>query len=132
MSNLRAALMKGVFGALSIESVLDLAPVCQHIIEDTQPPVVLIREISLEPEGAKDGELYRATISVDCLYRGTKGTEAAAIVDAVEAALLSGTLTADGLHPVRAHTVRSDGPVQGEDGVTYEGTVTAEALVQPA
>jgi len=132
MTNLRAALIEGVFGALNVSTVTDLAPVCQHIIEDTQPPVVLIREISLEPEGAKDGQLYRATISIDCLYRGTKGTEASAVLDAVENALLAATLTATGLHPVRPHSVRSDGPIQGEDGATYEGTVTAEALVQPA
>lgn len=132
MSNLRAALIKAVFGSLNVSSVTDLAPVCQHIIEDTQPPVNLIREISLEPVGSKDGGLYLATITVDSLYRGTKGTEAAAQLDSVEAALLNGTLSAPGMVDARPFSVRTDGPTQGEDGVTYEGTVTAEALVQPA
>lgn len=132
MSNVRAALIEATYLALNVPTVTDLAPVHQHVIEDTQPPAVLIREVALEPIGGKDGGLYVATITLDCLYRGTKGTDAAAILDAVEGVMLTSTLEATGLHPATAHTVRSDGPVQGEDGVTYEGTITAEAIVQPA
>lgn len=132
MSSLGAPLLEAAYSLINVASVTDLAPVHQHVIEDTQPPVVIIGQISLEPIGGKDGGLYLATIPYITMYRGTKGTDAAAIMDAVEAAALNGTLVATGLHPTRIQTVRRDDPVQGEDGATYEGTITAEAMVQPA
>lgn len=132
MSSLGAPLIEAAYTLLNVASVTDLATVYQHVPEDTPPPAAIIGQIGLEPIGGKAGGLYLATIPVHCIYRGTKGTEAAAIMDAVEDRFLSATLSAAGLEPVQSHTVRRDEPIQGEDGVTYEGTVTAEAIVQPA
>ena len=127
---MRAAIIEAVYNALNVAAVTNLAPVFHHVVDDTQPPFVRIADVSLSDEGDKEGGLFRASISIEAYYRGTKGSVAAALADAVAAALRNSTLSSAGMVPVRAHQVQTAGPSQGEDGVTYLATIVAEALVQ--
>lgn len=130
MSSLRSDVLAAVFEALDVPAVTSLATVFQHVPENTQPPCVIIREVSFADEGGKGSPLFRATVKVEAYYRGTKGTEAAALADAVEAALQAGFSSASVVADIPI--VESEGGEQGEDGITYQTLITARALVQPA
>lgn len=129
MTSTRELVMEAFYTCLNVSAVTTLAPVYQHVPENTQPPAVMIRDISIADEGGKGDSLERATVSIIVSYRGTKGTTSAALVDVVKDTLRSGISTADLTvdHPM----ISDDGGEQGDDGITYQTTITAEALVIP-
>jgi hypothetical protein len=131
MSDLLTATQTAVYNALNVSSVTDLAPVTQHVIEDTEPPLVIIGDVSFEPIGGKSGGLDRATVEIVTLYRGPKRTELFAIQTAVRNALDGQGITASGALLSDPVFVSSD-VEELEDGVTYMGTQRFETIVQPA
>lgn len=131
MSDLLTATQAAFFTALNVASVTSLAPVTQHVIEDTDPPLVIIGDVSFEPMGGKDGGLDRATVEIVTLYRGSKRTELFAIQSAVRSALDNQTISASGADFSKPVYVSSE-VEELEDGVTYMGTQRFEVIVQPA
>lgn len=131
MSDLLTATQTAIYTALNVAPVTSLAPVTQHVIEDTDPPLVIIGDVSFEPIGGKSGGLDRATVEVVTLYRGSKRTELFAIQTAVRNALDHQSVSASGALLSRPVFVSSE-VEEMEDGVTYMGTQRFELIVQPA
>lgn len=131
MLDAAAAAQEAFYGGLNVAAVTGLATVFQHPPEDTQPPVVLIGSISLEPMGGKDGGLDRATVDIVTFVREPDQAMLFALQAAVRDML-------DG-QPVHAFAALLSDPVLLsaevqllEDGETYMGTQRFETIVQPA
>lgn len=129
MPDFATAVQNAFFAALNVPSVTSLAPVMQHVPEDTAPPVVIIDQIGLEPVEVKGGGFDHATVEIVTIYRGEKRADLFAIEAAVRAVLENKPITASGAtlsNPVFAgHDVQ-----RVEDGVTYIGTQRFETWVQ--
>ncbi|HEY0116287.1 MAG TPA: DUF3168 domain-containing protein [Allosphingosinicella sp.] len=125
------AVQDGVFGALNVEGVTDLAQVTQHVLEETDLPLVVIGRIELTPEGGKGGGLDRASVEVLTYVREPRRAALYELQHAVRTALEGAQLVADGAELSPPELVsRDDGLL--EDGQTYEGTQIFALYVQPA
>lgn len=98
--------------------------------EDTQPPLVIVDEIGIEPIGGKDGGLDRAEVKVVALVR-TSRADLSALQSAIRNALEDQTITAAGASLSKPVVVSTDGGMQ-EDGVTYIGEQKFQTIVQAA
>jgi hypothetical protein len=127
-----SAVQQASFAALNCATaVSDLAEVWQSPPEDSQPPLVLIGDVSLEPIGGKDGGLDRATFEIVTLVRQPDQTALFALQMAVRNALDEQTITATGA--LISNPVFLSAEVEMlEDGETYMGTQRFETIVQPA
>jgi hypothetical protein len=127
-----SAVQQASFAALNgATAVTDLAEVWQSPPEDSQPPLVLIGDVSLEPIGGKDGGLDRATFEIVTLVRQPDQTALFALQMAVRNALDEQTITATGA--LISNPVFLSAEVEMlEDGETYMGTQRFETIVQPA
>lgn len=131
MIDAATAVQLAFYTALNVPAVTDLAPVWQNPPEGTNPPVVVIGNVSLEPIGGKDGGLDRATVDVLTFIRQPDQTVLFALQAAVRDQL-------DG-QPVSASGALLSDPVMNsseidmmDDGETYMGTQRFETFVQPA
>ena len=129
MPDLQTAVQDAFFAALNVASVTSLAPVTQHVPEDTQPPIVIIGQIGLEPVGIKAGGFDHATVEIVTEARGPKRALLFAIQSAVRAALEGKPIAAVGVILSPPAFAGSDTD-QLEDGVTYIGTQRFETFVQ--
>jgi hypothetical protein len=131
MSDLLTATQTAFYTALNVEDMTDLSPVTQHVIEDTDPPLTIIGDVSFEPIGGKDGGLDRATVEIVSIYRGSKRTDLFAIQAKARSLLDNQPISASGAEFSKPVFVSSD-VEEMEDGVTYVGTQRFEVIVQPA
>ena len=131
MPDLATATQDAIYAALNVTAVTDLAPVYQHVPENTDPPIVIVGDINFEPIGAKDGGLDRASAEIVSFYRGPKRAGLYDIQAVIRDALDGQSIAATGAlfsHPVQ---VSSEAELL-EDGITYQGIQTFELIVQPA
>jgi hypothetical protein len=127
-----SAVQQASFAALNgTTAVTDLAEVWQAPPEDSQPPLVLIGDVSLEPIGGKDGGLDRATFEIVTLIREPDQTALFALQMAVRNAIDGQAITASGAL-ISLPTFLSADVEMLEDGETYMGTQRFETIVQPA
>lgn len=131
MIDAATAVQMAFYTALNVPAVTDLAPVWQNPPEGTNPPVVVIGNVSLEPIGGKDGGLDRATVDVLTFIRQPDQTVLFELQAAVRDQL-------DG-QPVSTSGALLSDPVMNsseidmmDDGETYMGTQKFETFVQPA
>lgn len=65
------AVEASAFAALNVPAMTSLAPVFQHVPEDTPPPVVIIADMDSEGGlGDKDGRDERITLTVTAVISG--------------------------------------------------------------
>ena len=127
-----SAVQQASFATLNgATAVTDLAEVWQSPPEDSQPPLVLIGDVSLEPIGGKDGGLDRATFEIVTLVRQPDQTALFALQMAVRNALDDQAITATGALISNPSFLSADVELL-EDGETYMGTQRFETIVQPA
>lgn len=126
-----AAAQVAFYAALNVPGVTDLAPVMQHVLEDTKPPLVRIGDIQIAPAGGKDGGIDLATVEVLTFVRKPSRKALYALMAAVRTAL-------DGVEISAAGAELSPPQFEGqsddllEDGQTYEGTQSFSCFVQEA
>ena len=132
MPDLTTATQDAVFDVLDSPAMTALAKVFQHVPENTQPPIVVVGDITVEPVGGKDGGLDRMTISVVTLYRGPKRARLyqmqAKVRDLLEGQALPPQV---GVALSAPEFVSSDDEIL-EDGITYLGTQRFALFAQPA
>ena len=127
-----SAVQEASFAALNgASAVTNLAEVWQAPPEDSQPPLVLIGDVVLEPIGGKDGGLDRATFEIVTLIRQPDQTALFALQMAVRNALDGQSITATGALLSEPSFLTSEVELL-EDGETYMGTQRFETIVQPA
>ena len=131
MIDAATAVQEALFAALNVTAVTDLAPVWQNPPEGTNPPVVVIGNISLEPVGGKDGDLDRATADVLTFIRQPDQTVLFALQAAVRSQVDGQALTASGAL-LSAPVMTSSEVEMMDDGETYMGTQRFDIFVQPA
>lgn len=129
MSDFATSVQNAFFTALNVASVTSLATVLQHVPEDTQPPLVILSQITLEPFGGKAGGLDKAIVEIVCLFRGPKRAGLYAIQAAVRAVIDQQPISAAGVTLSVPFHISTDSD-QLEDGVTYLGTQRFEVFVQ--
>lgn len=131
MTDLKKAAQDAFFNKLNVAGVTALAPVVQHLLENSQPPFVIIGEINGEPIGGKDGGLDRLTIDIITMIRTPKRAKLfelqAAVRDQLDGQVVSGA----GVLLSNPVELASEDDIL-EDGETYMGTQRYETIVQPA
>jgi hypothetical protein len=131
MTDLTFAAQDATFDTLNVAAVTDLAQVLQHVPENTQPPVVVIGDITVVPIGGKDGGLDELTIEIITMFRGPKRSGLLAIQHAVRSTLEGAELSAAGALLSPPVFESSDDEIL-EDGITYLGTQRFSTIAQPA
>jgi hypothetical protein len=139
MIDAATAVQDAVYTALNVPALTASAEVFAHVPEATDDsplpdPFVLVGDISLEPQGGKDGGLDLATVEI-IILRTQADRAALSILQAIVRSLLDG-------QPIAAAAeygallsppvfLSSDGELL-ENGVTYMGTQQFQTFVQPA
>ncbi len=123
------AVQDAFYAALNVPAVTDLAPVMQHVPQDTEPPLVRIGKIDLEPAGGKDGGLDRATVEVLTDVRRPRRADLYALMSRVRTALDGVAVEAAGA-AISTPEFESQSDDLLEDGQTYEGTQVFSCFVQ--
>lgn len=131
MIDAATAVQEALFTALNVTAVTNLAPVWQNPPEGTNPPVVVIGNVELEPIGGKDGGLDKATADVLTFIRQPDQTILFALQNAVRTQVDGQALTATGAILSRPLMTSSESDMM-DDGETYMGTQRFEIFVQPA
>lgn len=131
MTDLLTAAQDAIFDALNVPAVTDIAPVFQHVPEDTQPPVVIIGAMNRTAAGAKDSIMDRITIEIVTLYRAPSRRHVFELMAAVRDALEGKALTAIGatLSAPAEETAEDD---LLPDGQTYTGVQRFALFASPA
>jgi hypothetical protein len=131
MPDYRLAVQNAIYDALNVPAVTSLAPVYQHVPDNAQPPLVIIDDLTQEPDGGKDGGLDRCTIDIVTVWRSSRRADLyglmAAVRNAVEGASLPQTEAV-----MSAPIFESADDDLGDDGVTYIGTQRFSLWAQPA
>jgi len=130
MIDAATAVQEALYAALNVSGVTDLAPVWQNPPEGTDPPVVVIGNVSLEPIGGKDGGFDKATADVLTFVRQPDQTVLFALQTAVRNQVDGAQLTAPGA-VLSAPVMTSSEVEMMDDGETYMGTQRFEVFVQP-
>jgi hypothetical protein len=131
MIDAATAVATALYTALNVTAVTNLAAVWQNPPEGTDPPVVVIGNIDLEPIGGKDGGLDKATADILTFIRQPDQTILFALQTAVRTQLDGQTITATGAALSQPLQTSSEVALM-EDGETYMGTQRFEIFVQPA
>jgi hypothetical protein len=127
--NFTIATQDALFAALNVTAMTDLAPVMQHVPEGTEPPLVIVGDISFTPVGGKDGNFDRAEVDIVTMYRGPKRAGLFALQEVVQTLLDGVALTGDALFSNPRQIANQEEIM--EDGITYVGTQRFELFVQP-
>ena len=130
MTDLTLATQDAVFAALSAGGTSALAPVYQHVPENTQPPAVIVGDIEVEAIGGKDGGLDRNVVTIVSFYRGPARKGLYAIMAANRAALDDQPLASAAAILSRPVFLNATDDL-GEDGETYQGVQQFEIIAQP-
>ena len=131
MSNIPQAVQDAVYNKLNDVSITGIAPLVQHILEDTQPPLFVIGDISTEAFGGKDGGLDKVTFEVWTYSRKPNRTQLYTMQEAVRNRLDGQPVTVTGYLLSDPVEVISESEML-EDGETYVGTQRYETFAQPA
>lgn len=127
MTNVPQVVQTAFFNKLNVSAITTLAPLVQHILEDTEPPLFVIGDISTEPMGGKDGGLDRVTIEIWTYSRKPNRTELYTMQNAVRTLLDGISLSTSGLSdPIE---VANESEML-DDGQTYVGTQRYELFAQ--
>jgi hypothetical protein len=122
MSDFNMAVQVAFLQALSVPAVTDLSPVFQHVPEQTQPPVVIIADVTAEPAGGKDGGLDRMTVEIITMVRQPSRAALYALMAAVRGEIEDAALPPQaGVELSRPVFDASDDEIL-DDGETYMGT----------
>ena len=132
MIDIPTAVQDAFFKALDVNAVTNLAPVVQHVLENTQPPLVVIADINPVPWGGKDGGLDKVHVSVLSYFRGPNRRGLHAIQAAIKSVLDDQTLTVVGQYELSRPMQMASETELLEDGETYVGTQRYELFAQPA
>jgi hypothetical protein len=126
------ATQEAVFDALSAAIVMPLAAVYQHVPENTQPPVVIIGELTAGQEGGKGDDFERHTLEIVTIFRGPGRKGLYEIMQLVKATLHQQQLASpSGSLLSRPHLTSASDELL-EDGLSYYGRQTFELFAQPA
>lgn len=131
MTDLRKAVQDAFYDALNVSTVTTIAPVYQHVPDGTQPPLVIIDDITQEPDGGKGGGLDRFTVVVVTVRRQPSRAALFELMDAVRSVLEGVGLTATG-SILSSPTFDGGDDDLSDDGVTYIGTQRFSLWAQPA
>ena len=129
--DLADAVQDAIFSALNVPALTALAPVRQHVRQGTEPPLVIVAEIDLSPEGGKDGGIDRATVTVLTYVREPRRAALLELMAKVRELLDGGDISAAGAVLSPPVLENQTGGLM-EDGQTYEGTQTFGLFVQAA
>jgi Protein of unknown function (DUF3168) len=124
MIDFMAATLEAVFVRLKAAPVAAIAQVCQHVLEDTKPPMVIIGAIDTNDESSSEqSELI--SFEIHSIYRGTDRRELSTIMHRVREALDgragAPTLVASGVDFSKVRFVDASASGVANDGVTYAG-----------
>lgn len=131
MVDLRDAAQAGIFAALNVPAVNSLAPVHQHVSEDTEPPLTIIGEISSTNAGGKDGGLELIQVRVLTVIRQPGREYLTPAMAAARVQIEGATLTAAGAVLSRPVFESADDELL-DDGQTYVGQQRFSLFAQPA
>ena len=107
--------------------------VFQHVPENTQPPYIMIGQISSENETNIPGEqLELITVEVIHVWRGNRRRELLAMMAAARAALNNQPIGAAGAVFSLPDFLKAETGEAIADGVTYVGIQTFQFHAQPA
>lgn len=131
MIDFLGAAQDAVFDALNVPSVTSLAPVYQHVPDDSEPPYIKISDLSSQPFGVKGGGLDEVTVPILFYYRKPNRLGLTAMAAAARTAIETAVLSAAGAVVNLKEISAVDAP-DSEDGITYDGALVAVVWVQPA
>ncbi len=131
MPDLRKAVQNAVYDALNVTAVTAIAPVHQHVPDGAQPPLVVIDDITQEPDGGKDGGLDKFTVTIVTIRRQPSRAALFELMAAVRDVLEGAALVATGSILSRPTFDGGDDDLS-DDGVTYIGTQRFSLWAQPA
>lgn len=129
--DLLTATQDAVIAGLQACVPAELATVHQHVLENAQPPLVIVGDIDSENEAGKGEQLEKLRVQVQSLYQGKDRRQLFAIMHAVRRLELQ-TLVIEGV----AFSIRFDGAATttgaGPNGVLYAGITSFEIYAEPA
>lgn len=129
MTNYSQGAQDAIYSALNVPLCTDIATVQQHLLEKAQPPYFLIGDISLKPEGGKDGGLYLATAQIWVYSRQPNRTQLYAMQAAVRTLLNYQNISEAGFLFTQPEEVKVEDSLL-TDGQTYFGLQEFEFFVQ--
>jgi hypothetical protein len=132
MIDLRTATQRAFVQALGVPAVTGLAPVLQHVPENTQPPMAIVADVVAEAVGGKDGGLDRMTVEVLTAVREPRREALYALMAAVADTIDGKALPAQAGATLSVPTLESSDDEILEDGKTYMGTQRFTLFAQPA
>lgn len=136
MSDLLEHAQDALFAALKAAEQDAEAPdglaVYQHVPEDTQPPMIVVGQLTSENADDKGDDLEEITAEVHYVYRGPARAPLLAMMRAGKRTLHGQAVGADGAIFTRPHWVTSEASNALADGVTYVGLQVFKFHAQPA
>jgi hypothetical protein len=133
MADLKLAAQTAIVAKLSATAaVTNLAPVYQHVPDDTQPPVVVIGDISAAPVGGKGGALDLLDVEIITMVRAPGREHLTPLRNAVRDALDEQALPTQAGVALSVPVFAGDEDTIEDDGNTYIGTQRFSLYVQPA
>lgn len=134
MTDLTGAAQDALFAALSPIAALGGMPdglgVYQHVPENTEPPWIVIGQISSEDASDKGEAIEIVTAEIAFAYRGSARAPLLAMMKAARDALQNQVIGADGAAFERPRWLRSEASPAIADGVTYVGLQIFEFYAQ--
>ena len=123
MSKAKSIIEAATFETLNVPAVTNLAPVYQHVPQNTEHRVVVIGDIEAEPFGTKGSDPDRkAILTIGYLYTGEERKPLHAIQEQVETLLDGKQVQRDGW--TLSFTYLDDGEARDEERAELYGGIS--------
>lgn len=136
MNDLLEPAQDALFGALvALEGNAELPDglqVFQHVPEDTQPPMIVVGQLSSENAEDKGELIEEITAEIHYVYRGSSRALLLAMMRAGRGVLQNAAIEAAGAIFERPRWVAAEASNALADGVTYVGLQVFKFYAQPA
>ena len=136
MNDLLEPAQDALFGALvALEGNAELPDglqVFQHVPEDTQPPMIVVGQLSSENAEDKGELIEEITAEIHFVYRGSSRALLLAMMRAGRGVLQNAAIEAAGAIFERPRWVAAEASNALADGVTYVGLQVFKFYAQPA
>jgi len=132
MPDLKLAAQTAIYAALNVPAVTALAPVYQHVPDDTQPPAVVIDRMNVTAIGGKGGGLDLIEFDILTFIREPGREHLTPIMTAVRALLEEQALPAQSGVALSRPVFEADEDDVSEDGQTYSGLQRFSLVAQAA
>jgi hypothetical protein len=132
MIDLISATASAVFAALNAAIDPATALVTQHVLENQEPPLIIIGAIDSENQAGKGEQFERIVLEVQSIYRGEGRAPLLVMMAEIRSALDGQPIVAAGVSLAAPRYLTASASDVAADGVTYAGITQFEIYAEPA